>query len=94
MKKLMMIMIAVSLCIILNSCKNEPPEYKNVKVIPTVINSEPGEIWASDVYISPEDITEDTEIVYMKKGTKLGEWVAPVDGFYRYEQIKDYLKKE
>ena len=51
-------------------------------------------VWASDVYIRPEDITEDTKIVYMEKGTKLGEWAAPEDGFYRYEQIKDYLKKE
>ena len=44
MKQLMIIMVAVCLCIVLSSCDNEPPEYKNVKVIPTVVNSGPDEI--------------------------------------------------
>ena len=89
MKKLMI--IAVIFCLLLASCGKTPPE--NVHAIPTVKVSTPDEIWASDIYIKPEDITEDIKIVRIEKGTKLGDWVCPETDFYKYEQIKDYLKK-
>ena len=81
-------MVVICCCMLFNSCKKDIPEY----IIPTVKISDPNEIWASDMYIRPEDITEDIKIVRIEEGTKLGDWVCPKTDFYRYEQIKDYLK--
>jgi len=91
MKKLMSILLIVCLCVVITSCKKDPGN-SNVDIIPTIKISDPNEIWASDIYIRPEDITENVEKVRIEKGTKLGDWVCPKTGIYRYEQIKDYLK--
>lgn len=83
------------LCLCLfTSCeeKDEEDRYKNITIIPTVVDSDPNGIWASDILIRPEDITENHKVLRIRKGTKIGEWVAPVDGLYSYEQIKKYLE--
>jgi len=92
MKKLMSIMLVFCFCIVVTSCKKDPGK-SNVQVIPTIKISEANEIWASDIDIRPEDITEANKVVRIVKGTKLGEWVCPETGLYKYEQIKDYLPK-
>ena len=91
MKKLMIVALMVFICVVVASCKKDPGG-SNVKVIPTVKISEPNEIWASDIYIKPEDITEDVGMVRIEAGTKLGDWICPITGVYTYDQIKDYLK--
>lgn len=88
----MMIIVVICLCVLLTSCKKDPPKHSSVHVIPTIKISEPNEIWASDIYIRPEDITEANKRVRIEEGTKLGDWICPKTGFYTYEQIKDYLK--
>jgi len=90
MKKLMNI-ILICLCIFLISCKKDPDGSSHVRIIPTIKISEPNEIWASDIYIRPEDVTESVREVRIEAGTKLGDWVCPVTRIYKYEEIKDYL---
>jgi len=81
------------LFLFLSSCKkknNDKKEYKNITLIPTVVNADPNDIWASDYYVRSDDIPEDVKIIYVKKGTKIGDWVALSDGFYYYEEIKKF----
>lgn len=93
MKKLMIIIVAICLCVLVTSCKKDPAS-SNVHIIPTVKISETNEIWASDIYIRPEDITEANKTVRIEEGTKLGDWVCPETGFYAYKDIKVYLPKK
>ena len=95
MKKKIALIVLLCLCFFLPSCKKKGKEvYSNVKVIPTVVNADPNEIWASDVRVRPEDIPEDAKIIYVEKGTKIGKWVAPADGFYPYEKIKEFNQSD
>ena len=63
----------------------------NITIIPTVVNDEG--IWSSDIKKLPKDVPADQQVVYVRKGTSIGEWTCTVDGYYPWELIKNYKRR-
>ena len=67
-------------------------KYSNITIIPTVATTDG--IWSSDVRKLPKEIPGNQKVVYVRTGTKVGEWTCPTSGFYPWPLIVKYRKDE